>query len=167
MDDVITTSRYIVGLAQAAVADLDDSHLAQEPTPRIKTAGWLIGHLVMTGDFGRVLCGREPLLEPRWVRSFAPGTKPSLRREDYPSMAVLKELFDGVYADLSPAARLASPTTFAEPNPYEPARGAFPSKGDFVVYIMTGHLGYHLGQLNAWRTAAGLAIGTSQDGMAA
>jgi hypothetical protein len=28
--------------------------------------------------------------------------------------------------------------------------------GDFVGYLLTGHLAYHLGQLVAWRTAAGL-----------
>jgi hypothetical protein len=34
----------------------------------------------------------------------------------------------------------------------------FPTFGHFATYIMTGHLGYHLGQLSAWRAAAGMRI---------
>ena len=33
------------------LADLDDRHLALEPAPGLKTAGWLLGHMIVTGDF--------------------------------------------------------------------------------------------------------------------
>jgi hypothetical protein len=39
-----------------------------------------------------------------------------------------------------------------------PARQALPTSGDFVAYLMTGHFGHHLGQLLAWRAAAGPAL---------
>ena len=49
-----------------AVKDLDDSHLALEPRPGLKTAGWLIGHLATTGDFAAsdAAMARESPYEP-------------------------------------------------------------------------------------------------------
>lgn len=38
----------------------------------------------------------------------------------------------------------------------ESARASFPTAGDFAGYLMAGHLAYHLGQVSAWRAAAGL-----------
>ena len=66
----------------------------------------------------------------------------------------MKQLLSKMYRDLIAGAPAASIETLAAPNPYEPARGAFPTAGSFVAYLLTGHLGYHLGQLSIWRAAA-------------
>lgn len=47
-----------IGTAIGIMNDLNDSHRALEPLPRTKTAGGLIGHLCVTGDYGRKICGR-------------------------------------------------------------------------------------------------------------
>jgi hypothetical protein len=62
-------------------------------------------------------------------------------------------MFREVYADLVGHAAASAPEALAAPNPYEPARGAFPTAGGFVEYMLTGHLAYHLGQLSVWRSA--------------
>jgi hypothetical protein len=138
--------RWLTGLA--------DVHRGLEPTPGVKTAGWLVGHLVITGDFARKLCGRPPLVPKEWRPLFSPGTTPGGDVGAYPPMQDLVTAFHTVYRDLIAGAPAASLETLAQPNPYEPARGAFPTAGSFVVYILTGHLGYHLGQLSIWRAAA-------------
>jgi hypothetical protein len=61
-----------------------------------------------------------------------------------------------VYSGLSDAALHANPAALKAPNPFLPARDALPTVGDFAAYLMTGHLGHHLGQLLTWRAAAGL-----------
>ena len=48
-------------------------------------------------------------------------------------------------------------------NPYAAARSRFPTSRDFLIYLMTAHLAYHLGQLAAWRAAAGLGRLTRTD----
>lgn len=138
--------RWLIGLA--------DVHRGLEPAPGVKTAGWLVGHLVITGDFARKLCGRPPLAPKEWRPLFSPGTTPGRNVDAYPPMRDLVAAFDAVYRDLIAMAPTAPADTLALPNPYEPARGAFPTAGSFVVYILTGHLGYHLGQLSIWRAAA-------------
>jgi hypothetical protein len=127
----------------------------------------LIGHLAVTGDFGRRLCGRAPLCPKEWRARFNPGSHPSLQVTDYPPMAELRDAFHHVYTDFCDAALGADPAALAVDNPYEPARGSFPTAGAFVHYMLAGHLGYHFGQLLAWRAAAGLGGTARSDTRAA
>jgi hypothetical protein len=71
-------------------------------------------------------------------------------------MEMLRETFFGVYRDLCEITPQVSPAVLAVPNPFTPARPDFPTAGDFLAYLMTAHLAYHLGQLVGWRAAAGL-----------
>jgi hypothetical protein len=154
MKTSIDQCRYQLKLADKILSRLDDSHLALEPYAGAKTAGWLIGHLAVTGDFGRRLCGASPQCPREWRGAFNPGTQSSLNPADYPRMDALRSSFADVYADLCVAAADADPALLAVPNPFEPARADFPTSGDFVSYLLSSHLAYHLGQLAGWYTAA-------------
>jgi len=150
--------RFIFNQGKRWHRDLTDAHCALAPTAGGKTAGWLLGHLSVTGDFARKLCGLAPMCSKEWRAMFNPGTQPSTDASVYPSLAELRATLKSVYVDLyengpnGPAAQLGLP------NPYTPAIEAFPTAGDFASYLMTGHLAHHLGQLTAWRVAAGLSI---------
>ncbi len=155
-ETIAAQSRYLLAQSARIFAGLDDGHLPLEPKPGMKTAGWLIGHLAVTGDFARRLCGRAPLCPREWRATFNPGTHPSSDPGIYPSLSTLRERLVAVYSDLWAAFPSADESVLGAPNPYEPARDGFPTSGDFVAYLMTGHFGYHLGQLFAWRAAAGV-----------
>lgn len=160
-DSIAAQSRYLMAQTARILDGLDDGHLSVEPKPGMKTAGWLIGHLAVTGDFARRLCGRVPLCPKEWRATFNPGTHPSVDPGVYPSLVALRDRLQAVYSDLSGAFPSADESTLSAPNPYAPGRDGFPTSGDFVAYLMTGHLAYHLGQLFAWRAAAGVrAAGT-------
>lgn len=149
-------TRFFVAAYDRLVAGLDDSHAAIEPHPGAKTAGWLLGHLCVTGDFARKLCGRPPMCAKEWRAAFNPGTQPSHDPASYPPMRDLVATFRAVYTDLADAAVAADDAVLAQPNPYPPTAKGYPTTGDFVTYMLAGHLGYHLGQLHAWRRAAKL-----------
>lgn len=149
--------RFQLSIAARSMGGLDDSHLALEPTSGLKTAGWLIGHLAVTGDFARRLLGRtDPVCPTDWRDRFNPGTAPSMRREDYPTMRALRAALLRVYEDLPAAMSEAPDSALARENPYQPARGAFPRSVDFAADLAAPHFAYHVGQLTAWRAAAGL-----------
>jgi hypothetical protein len=136
------------------LAGLEDRHRALEPTPGAKTAGWLVGHLVVTGDFGRRLCTLKPLAPKEWRPLFSPGTQPSRDAAIYPPMKAMVDAFRSIYEGLVADAPAAPAEALAAPNPFEPARAGFPTAGSFAAYLLTGHLGFHLGQLSIWRAAA-------------
>jgi len=154
MQAAATQGAFLLATYEPCLRGLADEHRAHEPGPGTKTAGWLLGHLVVTGDFARRLCGLPPLAPKEWRTLFAPGTQPSTEPGSYPPMGALLDRFRAVYADLSAQAPAAPPDALALPNPFEPARAAFPTAGEFAAYLLTGHLGYHLGQLSIWRAAA-------------
>ena len=159
MEQIVRQCRYLTTLAAPAVAGLDDTHRALEPHPGTKTAGWLIGHLAVTGDFGRRLCGSATLCPKEWRALFNPGTQPSPNSADYPSMRELADRLMAVYSGLCADYPRADPTLLSVANPVAPARPALPTSGDFVAYLMTSHFGHHLGQLAVWRAAARVGRG--------
>lgn len=167
MQTTACVCRYMITMAEPILADLNDAHAALEPRQGAKTAGWILGHLAVSGDFARRLCGRSPLCPPDWSPRFAPGSQPSLDASTYPSMHDLLHAFVAVYEDLATVAPQIDPTRLGAANPYGPAVAEFPTAGDFVVYLMTAHLGYHLGQLAGWRSAAGMGRVPRPDPLAA
>jgi DinB superfamily len=167
MNPSLVQCRYLLSVAELVFANLDDSHRALEPRPGMKTAGWLVGHLAVSGDFARVLCGRAALCPPGWRPLFNPGSEPSGDPNVYPAMAALCDAFRLVYADLLVATVEVDPSALSVANPFPPARAGFPTSGDFVAYLMSSHLAYHLGQLVAWRNAAGFRRPRRPDALAA
>lgn len=159
MEQIARQCRYLTTLAEQAVAGLDDTHRALEPHAGTKTAGWLVGHLAVTGDFGRRLSGIATLCPKDWRAKFNPGTQPSRKAGDYPRMGELSDALMAVYSGLAADFPRVDVQLLAAENPFAPARGAMPTSGDFVAYLMTGHFGHHLGQLLVWRAAAGIARG--------
>jgi hypothetical protein len=168
MDACIQQCRYLILVADTVINGIDDAHVAIEPRPGLKTPGWLIGHLAITADFGRRLCGHRQAICPReWRALFQPGSQPSHDASSYPPISELAEAFRAVYADLCVAAADADPSLLAAVNPYEPARNPFYTAGEFVAYMLSGHLAYHVGQLSAWRAAAGIGRPDRPDTLAA
>lgn len=59
--------RYLLSQAEPMLDGLRDEHSHLEPIAGNKTAGRLLGHLCITGDFGRRLCGRKGIAARRGV----------------------------------------------------------------------------------------------------
>lgn len=154
-ETITAQCRYLLFSAEEMLNGLNDSHAALEPTPGNKSAGWLLGHLCITGDFARRLCGGKPIAPTEWRDMFRPGTH-SGAIQSYPPMDELCTKFRQIYADLSDLYAAVDQSTLTTPNPFEAARPGFPTAAEFVPYLMTGHLGYHVAQLGDWRRAAGL-----------
>lgn len=151
MQDISNACAHLTKLGESLTADLTDSDLASQSTPNGKTAGWLVGHLCITGDFIRRKSGGAPLTPKDWGPKFNMGTTPSTNSSDYPPIAELRAAFKNVYADLTRIAPKLPADLLASPCPFELVRDRFPTFGSFLTWMMTGHLGYHLGQLSEWK----------------
>ena len=80
----------------------------------------------------------------------------------------LLTLAEWLVTDLDDSHRALEPqAAMAASNPFAPARAGFPSAGEFVDYLASSHLAYDLGQLVAWRGAAGLKRAGRPDALAA
>jgi hypothetical protein len=151
MENASRTCAHLTKLGVSLIGDLTDADLALPSTPNGKTAGWLLGHLCITGDFIRRKSGASPLTPKEWGPKFTIGTKPSTVAADYPPMAELRTAFENVYSDLAKLAPTLSAELLSAPGPFEQVRDRFPTHGAFLSWMMSGHLGYHLGQLSEWK----------------
>jgi hypothetical protein len=160
MENASRACAHLTMLGETLIRDLTDSDLASPSTPDGKTAGWLLGHLSVSGDFVRRKFGSTPLTPKDWGPKFGPGTHPSQSASDYPGMEELRTVFEKVYVDLAKIAPTMTAELLDGPSPFEKipvgpelalARERFPTMGSFASWIMTGHLGYHLGQLSEWK----------------
>ena len=149
MQEASTICLHLLTYAEPLLRDLRDEHLAVAARNG-KTGGWIIGHLCITGDFMRRKAGRPPLTPKDWGPRFAPGSMPSRSAADYPAVADLRSAFENIYRDLAAAAPTFSADILSAPSPFEPGRARFPTTREFLTWIMTGHLGYHVGQLYGW-----------------
>src|SRR5438270_6206176 len=99
MHEIAHVCDYLVGYVAPSLDDLTDEHLALEPARGAKSAGWILGHLCITGDYIRRKNGRPPLTPNAWGPMFAPGSQPSPDGASYPPMADLRAAFVNVYRD--------------------------------------------------------------------
>ena len=151
----VAQGRALLRLADRALDGLEDAHRAVEPVraARPLDSGWSdISPSRATS--ARRLCGRAPLCPAEWRAAF-PTPAPSRRRA--------RATIPSCRLSAHPCARFTSicmtrprcaRRLLAIENPYAPAR-LISDRGSFVAYIVAGHFGYHLGQLVAWRAAAG------------
>ncbi len=157
MKSLVDQSRYLLWFAEPMLVGLTDSHLDLEPVTGNKSAGWILGHLAVSGDFGRRVLGRTPVCPKEWRAIFSPGTKSGdTAPTAYPRMDDLVHMFREVYKDLPDAFMTADDSILDTPNPFELAREGFKTVREFTAWLITGHLAYHVGQLGDWRRASGL-----------
>ena len=117
--------------------------------PGTKTAGWRIGHLAVSGDFARDLLGRPSFVLNR-VAGAVQSRQPAFR-ECLDDVTVDTAVRLEVYRTSSVGRRIrrcSPPRT-----QLGPAQPQFPTAGDFVAYLISSHLAYHLG--TACRLARG------------
>ena len=112
------------------------------------------------GRPSRTATGLESSLPDGWDKTFVTGGQPSGDRAAYPTKAELLDALKAQHARNTDAAKNADPATFGAPHPNEGTRKYFPTFGDMVIYLMTGHEMDHLGQIAAWRRAMGLGSAT-------
>jgi len=84
------------------------------------------------------------------------GSTPIAHREEYPSKDELLRALDERRNTLSQAYLRATPEELAKPMADPRIARIFPTVGRLIAYAMMFHEGTHLGQLAAWRKAAGL-----------
>ena len=148
--------RFNLQFAERLVKDLSAEQMVQQPGGVVNHPAWSIGHLAVSANGLGQFLGLESTVSDDWASPFKTGGVPSATLADYPSKAELIEALTTQHARVTEAIQRFDVTRFGEPHPNEGTRKYFPTMGDLVVFLMTGHEMDHLGQVAAWRRAMGL-----------
>lgn len=152
-----TCCRFMLRYADALLQGIPSERWAEQPIEGANHPAWLLGHLTFAGDSGCQLLGGESQLPEGWDKVYGRGTHPSTNRSDYPPGEDIHSTFVATYNRLAELAITADAETLAGPNPNKMLKdGGLPTVGDLVMFLMTGHLSLHLGQLSAWRRMIGM-----------
>jgi uncharacterized damage-inducible protein DinB len=144
--------------AHKLVKDLSEDQLQQQPAPGMNTPLWILGHLAVALDYGQILFGKEKLFNEDWHTGFSPMTPPGTAPKAIPSKAELLAALDKGHAAFEQVLKAeATPEKLAAPNPFDFLIADFPTVGQLCAHMLTTHEAIHLGQISAWRRAAGLA----------
>ena len=142
--------------AETLVKDVSAEQMVGQPNGVVNHPAWSLGHLVVAANsLGQVL-GLTSNLPDGWDKTFATGGEPSALVSDFPSKEEILGALKEQHERNTEAIKNIDPTSLAAPHPNEDMRSYFPTVGDMVVFLMTGHEMDHLGQIAAWRRAMGL-----------
>lgn len=156
LDSEFNVNRFLVSYCRMLVEDIADERLAEQPLPGVNHPAWILGHLAFSADRACSLLDAPKELPATWTPLFGPGSKPSASRIDYASKDELLRAVEQGFERLRQTIVTATPEQFAKPSTNPRTKNALPSIKDGVAFLLTGHLGVHLGQFSTWRRMIGM-----------
>jgi hypothetical protein len=157
LDNEVKINQFLIGYCGMLVADIADERMAEQPSPGVNHPAWILGHLAYSADYGVTLLGGEKTLPAEWTTLFGPGSKVSSSRSDYAPKEELARAVEQGFKRLLEYLAGATPDHWAKPTANPRMRVGLPTVKEGIAFLLTGHLGVHLGQLSMWRRLIGLA----------
>lgn len=136
---------------------IPDERMAEQPAGVRNHPAWTMAHLSGGISMALQLLGRDAVTPDAWTDLAGMGTIPTDDRSAYPSKDELLSTYRNAHESLSNAVAETSDETLETVMPIEAYRPFFPTIGHAVSYFLLCHEPTHLGQMQAWRRAAGLA----------
>jgi hypothetical protein len=157
LESAIQANLALMQYCRMLVEDIGDERLADQPVPDVNHPAWILGHLAWTADRALEMFGAPPTSPAEWATLFGRGSKPSNSRAVYASKDELLGRVEDAYRQLRQATASAGAEQLARPTTNPRLKDTLPTLKELVTFLMTGHVGIHLGQLSTWRRLIGLS----------
>jgi len=153
-------ARMMVGLADGLIAGVDASKAGTKPEGvDCNTPVFVLGHLAVYPDMILQILGNpEAEVNERYETLFKHGVEcnDDPNNEIYPPLAEVLERFKTRSELAIKAMEEADDDVLAQQNPNENMRERLPTVGAMVMFLVSAHTAFHLGQLSTWRRCMGL-----------
>lgn len=156
-EHLLFTYKFNLEHLESLVKDLTGEQMARQPNGVVNHPAWTLCHLGSSSNYVAKALGLESTFPPEWEGAIKGGKTPSGAAAAWPSRAELTAELTAQHERVAAAVEKADAAFFAQPYPDEALRKYFPTVGDMVHYMLGAHEGTHIGQLQAWRRAMGLA----------
>jgi hypothetical protein len=157
LESAIQVNLALMQYCRMLVGDIAEERLAEQPVAHVNHPAWILGHLAWTADRALELLDAQAISPEAWATLFGRGSKPSSSRAVYASRDELLRVVDECYERLRETVASASTEQLARPTTNPRLKEALPTAKELVAFLLTGHMGVHLGQLSSWRRMIGLA----------
>ncbi len=156
LETEIKVNQFLVGYCRMLAQDIADEQMAAQPLPGVNHPAWILGHLAISADLAISRLGGEKKLPREWLPLFGPGSTLSGNRTDYPAKGELLRAVEQGFEKARELAQTATSEQLAAPTANPMLKTGLPTAREGVAFLLTGHLGVHLGQFSAWRRMLGL-----------
>ena len=155
---VLHSFSYSLAFLRGQVADVPDARLCEQPGGFVNHPAWTLGHLAHTCEMIAGVIGVGAWLPASYAGLFGAGSVPVSDRAAYPAKATLLEALGGAEERVVAAVRRLDEASLDAAFPDSAYREVFPSVRHALTQVLVGHTAYHIGQVGAWRRAAGLPV---------
>lgn len=157
IENAVQVNQFLMRYTKMLTEDIADDKMTQQPHAGVNHPAWILGHLTLTarGALGSLGGGSPPPAE--WKTLYGAGSKPSANRSEYPSKEELVRDFEQSYEQLRKAVAAATPEQLSKPTTNQRMKEILPTAAEMLTFLLTGHVGVHLGQLSTWRRLIGMA----------
>lgn len=144
-----------LGYAQMLAKDVTPEEMTQQPSGIPNHAAWTLGHMVLAADGAAKYMGQGSTIPENYGELFGKGSTPTAAASHYPDKETLLSQLAEQHERAAAAFESVSDNVMTKPLEDENLRSAFPTNGDLIVFLLTGHGAIHNGQFSAWRRALG------------
>jgi hypothetical protein len=156
LHNAIQVNLFLMQYCRRLAGDIADERMAEQPLADVNHPAWILGHLALTADGTLGKLGGQKALPPEWAALFGAGSKPSASRGLYPSRDELLRAVEQSYQQLRQQAAAASSEQLSQPTTSPRMKEVLPTFTEMLAFVLSGHMGVHLGQLSCWRRMIGL-----------
>ncbi len=159
IDYILKPLERTLAYAEVLAKDIPAEKFGQAVIPGCNHPAFVFGHLSLYPARVFTMLGRSDLIVEKkgWPELFQAGVACAADDGRYPKKdEILAHFFQG-YRSVVDTLGTTTEQALAKPNPIEGRmREIFPTVGIAVNFLCNNHIMMHLGQVSAWRRAAGL-----------
>ena len=147
-------NRFLRYYLQRLLSDIHETQLDDGPIAGLHSFRWILCHLAVTGDMGRVMLGQDKRCPAAWHAAYGPRSSGVSHDKIRPSKAELLEQLEAVYQQLQELYESAPAELLSQAHPVGLlSQTSIRSNGDLLAHLLTTHFASHVGQLSAMRRA--------------
>jgi hypothetical protein len=155
-ENEVAVNEWLIGQFEQVSADIPASQVFEPSPGHGHTPVWIVGHLIVTGEFGQRLLGGR-VSHPKWLRTFGPGSTDSFADDGTFDFQEMRSVLMDQYRELR---RLA--VEFQDVESLNRPHGnpifqdtPVATVAQLITLLLTSHFGFHLAQLSSTRRSAG------------
>jgi len=155
-DTIVGPTRFMIGFTEMFVSDIDEAKFADRLGTSINHPAFILGHCAYYAGVCMQLLGGEIELGEHEAALYEVGVECSDDASLYPAkddaIAAFNERINTVIDFLE----TCDEAVFAKSSEGVWFENYFPTCGGGAVFMLVGHINFHLGQISAWRRIAGM-----------
>jgi len=154
-NDVVTDAKILLGLLSDQTKGMSNEQMVQQPNGIKNHALWNMGHIAVTLDGVVAMLGGQKTLNADWDKLFGGGSQPVADMKAYPTLEQMQKTLESLSNKAFEMYVNAPSDLLRSANPHAKMMPACPTLGSMVVFLLSGHIGVHVGQISVWRRAMG------------